>query len=137
MQKLTKIKVEHVRHMPKVLEHGVLYVSREFGTAAHLCACGCGAKVRTPLAPTEWLLKEGRGGPSLWPSIGNWQKPCQSHYVIQNGKIRWAEKWDKNQIVAGRQIEDKRRKEYFEVPDGQHKKSIGNRLQRLKNLLFK
>ena len=44
--------------MPQDLRPGVLYVSEEFGAAAHLCACGCGEKVSTPLGPTEWSLEE-------------------------------------------------------------------------------
>ena len=59
--------------MPQDLRPGVLYVSEEFGAAAHLCACGCGEKVSTPLGPTEWSLEETGGGPTLRPSVGNWQ----------------------------------------------------------------
>ena len=51
-----KIELQRVHYMPKELKPGVLYVSEEFGAAAHLCACGCGAKIRTPLGPTEWTL---------------------------------------------------------------------------------
>jgi hypothetical protein len=98
-----------------VLEPGVLYVSEEFKTAAHLCACGCGSKVRTPLGPTEWALEETRGGPTLWPSIGNWQKPCRSHYCIVAGHIEWAGDWSEAQVLEGRHREGLRRKEYFDA----------------------
>lgn len=47
------IRLERVHFMPTALEPRVLYVSEEFGAAAHLCACGCGSKIRTPLGPTE------------------------------------------------------------------------------------
>src|SRR5262245_27812894 len=112
--KLSAIQIRHVDFMPKQLEPGILYVSERFGTAAHLCACGCGAKIRTPLGPTEWTLKETPSGPSLWPSIGNWQQACQSHYVIQAGKIVWAGKWTPEQIAAGRRGEEARRKAYYD-----------------------
>ena len=52
---------------------GVLYVSEKYAVAGHLCACGCGNKVITPLRPEEWSFTEHNGLPSLWPSIGNWQ----------------------------------------------------------------
>ena len=104
--------------MPKQLEPGILYVSKRFGTAAHLCACGCSAKIRTPLGPTEWALKETPSGPSLWPSVGNWQQACRSHYIIQAGRIVWALKWDPEQIAAGRLDEERRRKEYYEAMYG-------------------
>ncbi|WP_407701071.1 DUF6527 family protein [Tsuneonella troitsensis] len=99
--------------MPPSLEPGVLYVSREFETAAHLCACGCGRKVRTPLGPTEWEVSAGTHGPSLWPSIGNWQFPCRSHYVIRDGGIEWARTWTPAQIARGRDRETARRARYF------------------------
>lgn len=108
-----KIKLEHVYYMPKELKLGVLYISKEFGAAAHLCACGCGAKIRTPLRPTEWSLEETDCGPTLWPSIGNWQQKCQSHYWIYRGEVKWAEKWTPEQITAGRRNEEKQRSDYY------------------------
>ena len=99
--------------MPKELEQGVLYVSEEFGAAAHLCACSCGAKIRTPLGPTEWSFSETPDGPTLYPSIGNWQQPCQSHYFIRNGQVVWAPKWTPGQIEAGRSTEELRRNTYY------------------------
>jgi hypothetical protein len=110
-----KIKLQKVHYMPKQLESGVLYVSYEFGTAAHLCACGCGAKIRTPLGPTEWSIEETSEGPSLWPSIGNWQQVCKSHYVIDHGEILWADRWSDKQIAAGRKQEQMRREAYYEA----------------------
>lgn len=109
-----RYKIEHVRTMPARLEEGIVYLSKEFGTAAHLCACGCGSKVRTPLGPTEWSVREGRRGPSLYPSIGNWQRPCQSHYWINNGSIEWSTKWSLERIEAGRAFEQLRRDAYYE-----------------------
>ena len=90
-----KIRLQRVDYMPKELEPGVLYVSEEFDAAAHLCPCGCGSKIRTPLGPTDWALEENDNGPTLHPSIGNWQLPCQSHsgslkarlYGLPNGHL--------------------------------------------------
>lgn len=113
--KLSTLTLQHVEYMPKQLEPGILYVSEQFSTAAHLCACGCGEKIRTPLGATEWSVKETAGGPSVWPSIGNWQKSCQSHYVIQNGKIVWYDQWSAAQVAAGRRGEQERRKAHYEA----------------------
>lgn len=108
-----KIRLERVRAMPARLEPGVLYVSEEFETAAHLCACGCGSKVRTPLAAAEWQFMDHPRGPSLYPSIGNWQRPCQSHYRICRGEIEWSVRWSAQQIANGRAAENRRRESYF------------------------
>lgn len=113
--RLETITSHHVEFMPKQLEPGILYVSEKYGTAAHLCACGCGAKIRTPLGPTEWAVTDTPSGPSLWPSVGNWQQACQSHYVIDGGKIIWCGKWTPEQILAGRRAEEARRKAYYDA----------------------
>jgi len=112
-----KLELQRVHYMPKDLKPGVLYVSDEFGIAIHICPCGCGSKVKTPLGPTEWSVEETGRGPSLRPSVGNWQQPCQSHYWITNGEIVWAPKWSPEQIKAGRRHEEERRHAYYEVID--------------------
>ncbi len=117
-----KFELQYVDYMPKELRPKVLYVSREFGTAAHLCACGCGSKIRTPLGPTEWALEETSRGPSLRPSVGNWQQSCQSHYWIHQGEIKWADKWTPEQIATGRLGEGNRRESYF---NALHRKESG------------
>src|SRR6266480_5154355 len=104
-----KIKLQRVQYIPKELEPGVLYVAEEFGAMAHLCPCGCGSKIRTPLGPTEWALEDTDKGPTLYPSVGNWQHACQSHYWIYEGEIKWAEKWTPQQVTAGRRREERRR----------------------------
>ncbi len=112
-----KIKLERVHYMPKELELGVLYVSEKFGAAAHLCACGCGSKIRTPLSPTEWSFVETEKGSTLRPSVGNWQQKCQSHYLITRGEIKWANKWTPEQIIAGRRDDEERLCTYYEALD--------------------
>ena len=119
-----KIKLQRVQYMPKELESGVLYASEEFGTAAHLCACGCGSKIRTPLDSTEWSLEETDKGPPLYPSIGNWQQACQSHYWIYLGEVKWANKWTPEQIAAGRRGEEERRRIYYDALEHQNKRTL-------------
>lgn len=132
-----KIELQRVHYMPKELKPGVLYVSDEFGTAAHLCACGCGAKIRTPLGPTEWKLEETDSGPTLRPSVGNWQQACQSHYWIYRGEIGWADKWTPEQITMGRRSEEQRRRAYYDAFDRQHGGVVQKGWRWLKGLLGK
>lgn len=95
-------KHQFVEFVPGKLEDGVLYISMEYGSASHLCACGCGNKVVTPITPTDWKLIYDGERVSLHPSIGNWNFPCESHYFITNGQVRWAGKWSKERIEVGR-----------------------------------
>ena len=102
------IRLIRVQYIPDVLEPGNLYVAEEFGAAVHLCACGCGAKIRTPLGPADWSLEVTRHGPSLFPSIGNWQQRCQSHYWIRHGRVIVAPAWTAEEIARGRSRADAR-----------------------------
>jgi hypothetical protein len=113
--KLNRISLQRVHHMPKELESGILYVSEKFGAAAHLCACGCGIKVRTPITPNRWSFKASSEGPSLWPSVGNWEQPCRSHYVIRDGEVIWCGQWTPEEILAGREREKAKRQAYYDT----------------------
>jgi hypothetical protein len=85
MQK--RLEPQFVEFVPESLEPGTLYVSMVYGTASHLCCCGCGLKVVTPLTPTDWCLWFDGDTVSLSPSVGNWDQPCRSHYVIERNKV--------------------------------------------------
>jgi Family of unknown function (DUF6527) len=108
------IALRRVQYMPSQLSDGILYVSSEYAVAGHLCACGCGAKVITPLGPAEWTYSERNGRPTLYPSVGNWQLPCRSHYFVTEGQIQWAGQWSDTQVAAGRSTEEQWRRAYYE-----------------------
>jgi hypothetical protein len=110
---IESFRLARVQYVPKLLESGILYVADEFDIAVHLCACGCGSKITTPLGPAEWKVIENNGLPTLSPSVGNWQLPCRSHYLIIGGKTRWAGQWSEAQILAGRRAEETRRETYY------------------------
>ena len=82
---LTPVFTEYI---PSHLEQGTLYISMEYDTAVHLCACGCGAKTVTPFGAHDWSLTYD-GTVSLRPSVGNGQQPCRSHYYIKGNRIDW------------------------------------------------
>lgn len=79
------LKHAFVEHIPEKVEPGILYVSMEYGTAAHSCYCGCGEEVVTPFTPTDWKMIFDGETVSLNPSIGNWTLDCRAHYVITAG----------------------------------------------------
>ena len=98
--KLEYIRPIFVEFVPRELERDVLYISERFSTAAHLCACGCGEKVVTPLSPASWRLeKHVEKSVSLYPSIGNWNYACRSHYWIKRNRILWAGQMSERQIA--------------------------------------
>lgn len=94
------VRLDHrfVEFMPRDLEPGVLYISIEYATCIHACACGCGNRVVTPLSPDDWRVTFDGETVSLWPSIGNWAFPCESHYWIRADKAVWAPKLSKRRI---------------------------------------
>jgi hypothetical protein len=93
---------EFVDSFPVQLAERTLYVSMRFGSVAHKCACGCGNQVITPLSPSDWQLTYDGDTITLYPSIGNWNFPCQSHYWFRKNSIQWAPQWTKKQIEDGR-----------------------------------
>jgi hypothetical protein len=109
MKKISKLEPQFVSAIPQTLESGILYASMDYATVAHLCCCGCGREVITPLTPTDWKLTYDGQNISMYPSIGNWSFPCRSHYWISNGEVQWAEGWSQERIQAGRD-RDRRKK---------------------------
>lgn len=97
-----RIDHEFVEFVPDELDANTLYVSIRYATVVHLCLCGCGHKVVTPLAPTDWTLGYDGETVSLSPSIGNWSFPCQSHYWIRNGRVYESKRWDRQKIASNR-----------------------------------
>jgi Family of unknown function (DUF6527) len=92
-----------VTTVPAQPEEGVLYVSIEYATAIHLCACGCRREVITPIQPTKWSMTFDGASVSLRPSIGNWSFPCRSHYWIdRGGNVRWDRSWSDQEVALSR-----------------------------------
>ena len=108
---------QFVEYIPERLEEGVLYISIQFATVVHLCACGCGMEVVTPLAPTKWQLLFDGKAVSLFPSIGNWSFDCRSPYWIERDRIRGARRWGEAEIDAGRRLDAARRARYYAGQD--------------------
>lgn len=104
---------EFVEYIPEKLKERTLYISTTYATAVHKCCCGCGREVVTPLSPTGWQLTFDGKSISLYPSIGSWSMPCQSHYFITKNKVVWAPRWSKAQIARGRAQEAKASERYF------------------------
>lgn len=108
----------HIRHefielAPKTLEEGVLYVSVEYASAVHNCFCGCGIKVATPISPTDWKLTFDGDTVSLWPSVGNWEFPCRSHYFVERNVVRWVGDMTREEIEEGRAAYRLRKAAYY------------------------
>lgn len=87
---MNAIRPEFLDFVPAALSPGVLYISERFRTASHLCACGCGEKIVTPLSPAKWKLYREGDTVTLDPSIGNWDYACRSHYFIRRNRVVWA-----------------------------------------------
>ena len=106
------LKPMDVKAVPESLEPGVLYIS-SYGTVVHLCCCGCGNEIVTPIGPTDWRLTRTGGDVSLRPSVGNWHLPCRSHYFITKNNVEWAPQWSDAQIAAARAFERHEKQEYY------------------------
>jgi hypothetical protein len=113
MKRVDRLEPEFVEEIPVRLLSGKLYVSIIYGTALHLCCCGCGSEVVTPIHPTRWAFSYDGESISLHPSVGNWSLPCRSHYIVEKGRVRWAAQWSRAKIEAGRARERRDSSAYF------------------------
>lgn len=144
MKRLT-LQHQFVRLIPDTLEEGTLYVSLDFATAVHKCCCGCGSEVVTPLSPTDWKVTFDGRTVSLYPSIGNWSFPCQSHYWVKRDRVVWDRRWSRKEIEANRRRQRVFEDEFVdELPenvlagpgvDDDHKEGTPSLWSRLRRLL--
>lgn len=106
--KIDVVRPEFVEFIPEQLDEGVLYVSKRFRVCSHRCCCGCGEEVVTPLSSSEWTLTTEGDLVSLWPSVGNWDYPCRSHYLIRRNRVIESFPMSERQIarVHQRDLED-------------------------------
>ena len=113
MKNNAALKHEFVEFIPEDLESGTIYISIRYKNATHLCCCGCGNVVVTPISATDWKLIFDGKTISLHPSIGNWNFPCQSHYWIRNNRVEWAPKWSRDKIERERSYDDAAKADCF------------------------
>jgi hypothetical protein len=119
MSRRTVLRHEFVEYVPEVLDEGVLYVNIRYATAVHLCCCGCGIEVATPLSPADWQLTFDGETVTLHPSIGNWSLPCRSHYWIRTNRVLWARQWTAREIAEARERDQSAAEMRFRKTHGQ------------------
>lgn len=113
--KLIVLEPVYTQYIPPELEAGLLYVSMEYATASHLCVCGCGRRVVTPLGNADWTLKFD-GTVTLNPSVGNGQFPCRSHYWIRRNEVVWAPRMSPAQVRAHQKRDAVARDDHYGAP---------------------
>lgn len=88
--KMMLLTPEFVSEIPQKIQEGKIYVSPKYGAIVHLCPCGCGSEISTPLNRKHgWVMSYDGELLSLSPSVGNYSYPCQSHYFIRDNKVVW------------------------------------------------
>ncbi len=112
----TRLEHQFVEHLPQRLEAGVLYISIEYATAAHSCCCGCGEEVVTPFTPTDWKMTFDGDTISLFPSIGNWNMACRSHYFVERNRVKEALHWTNEEIAMGRKKNEEVKETFYGPP---------------------
>lgn len=87
--RLNKFNLRFVQRVPENLSFGTLYICLDCNVAIHQCACGCGEKVVLPIDPGYWSLRYDGENISIYPSVGNYQFACKSHYLIRDNHVIW------------------------------------------------
>ena len=128
--KLQSITPRYVKAVPSSTEEGVLYIS-SYGSAIHRCCCGCGSEVVTPLGPAQWHITKQGEAVTLRPSVGSWNLPCQSHYLITRNKIEWLAKFSPELIAANQRSDNAARQAQYNAPKIGFWKGFWNWLKKL------
>lgn len=92
--------------IPTDLEPGHIYVSIPYGSVLHLCCCGCGEKVSTPLDPAQWRVTYDGQSISLHPSVGSHSLECRSHYWIDHNRVVWSSEWSADRAARAREVDN-------------------------------
>jgi hypothetical protein len=76
--------------IPRPLERGHLYVSKEYGIAQCLCPCGDERCIDSMSLKPQWAdgweyAEDDQGRVTLSPSILN---PCGTHYFLRNNEVQ-------------------------------------------------
>lgn len=111
-----EFELEFGEFVPHDLQDGVIYFSMDYATASHLCACGCGERVVTPLDAQGWVLTFD-GTATLSKSIGSGQLSCQSHYLIVRNRVEWCRPMTRTATAAARAIDLAEREEVHRSPN--------------------
>jgi len=97
---IQELKIVHTKHIERPLKEGVLYISKEYNTAIHLCICGCGVETVTPFSHIingrdhgwHFTFENDDQIVTLRPSIGNFSPPpYHAHYYITKNRIELCE----------------------------------------------
>jgi hypothetical protein len=112
------LKHRFVEAIPDNIEPGIIYISGSRRTPCHLCVCGCGHEMTTPISPTDWQVKFDGESVSLSPSIVLWEFKCKSHYWIIKSRIRHSGQWNERQVQQGREREKQRKSDFYKKPAG-------------------
>ena len=105
MSRRSALSYEFVDYVPNTVGDGLIYITTRYATAVHLCCCGCGSEIVTPISPADWQVTFDGQSVSLHPSIGNWSLPCRSHYWIRRSRVIWAPSWTEQEITEGRELD--------------------------------
>lgn len=100
--RIRALEPDFVDTFPQPMEPKVLYVAIGYRMCGHLCCCGCGEEVITPLSPAQWSFTYDGYSVSLSPSIGSWSLTCQSHYWIRKGQVHWSRAYAPAEIQGAR-----------------------------------
>ena len=116
-KRLHELCPEFVEEIPASPEPGKLYVACRYRAVIHLCACGCGAKISTPLHPTGWRISFDGDTVSLHPSVGNWSEKCQSHYHIRDNQVLWGGRISRSRVRDIRRQRDWELDRYYNLKE--------------------
>lgn len=115
---------------PDQPEPGSFYYSEDFRSSLHLCACGCERRVVLPIKPAGWQMEVAGASVSLYPSVGNREFDCRSHYLIRDGSVIWLAGMSDREVTASRERDEEHIRAVHRISLWKRLKNIWTWLQR-------
>jgi len=100
----------------------ILYYAEEYGTAAHLCACGCGSKIQPPLMRPSGFF-ETMLVANTEPVGRQLAEALSLALLYQKRDVLWHGQWTEAEIKAGRRSEHQRRVAHLNRKSSKKKRS--------------
>ena len=130
LKSMTPKFVEYIPTAGEDLISGIIYISMKHNMVVHRCPCGCGQLSEFMLDPIRFRMEYDGRSVTFYPSIGNSNLRCRSHYWIRENQIQWCTPMKDWETMRAQRRELSRALAVREAEGSNRKRGIGRMWRR-------